>query len=64
MRARLEPAQRWMPEPKATWRFAWPIEDDLVGAVEDLGVAVGRGEAEEHPVAGVHRAPDELRRRR
>jgi hypothetical protein len=39
---------------------AGPVEDDLVGVLEGLGVAVGRREGQQHPVAGVDRAAADL----
>src|SRR5690606_5565563 len=37
-----------------------PVEDDLVGTVEDLGVGVAGWERQEQPVALAHRAPADL----
>ena len=33
------------------------VDDDLVGPLELLGVAVGRREGQQHPVVGLHLAP-------
>ena len=57
IRARFEPAQRWMPTPKATWRLTCAIDDHLVGPVERCRVTVGGREVEQHAVTGLDRAP-------
>lgn len=44
MRARFEPAHRWMPTPKVAVAVLRPVEHHLVGSVPLLGVAVGGGE--------------------
>ena len=36
------------------------VDDDLVGAVEELGVAVGGRERQQHPLVGLHRAAVEV----
>ena len=60
MRARLEPRQRWMPRPKATWRLRWRSITNSSASLERLGVAVGGGEGEQHPVALGHGAAADL----
>ena len=60
MRARFEPAQRWMPAPNATWRFWARSRITSSGCVEHLGVAVGAREVHQHLVAGLDRASGDL----
>ena len=60
MRARCEPAQRWMPSPNAAWRFTSRSMMTSSALVERAGVAVGGGERQQHPVVGLHRAAVEL----
>ena len=43
MRARLDPAQRWMPTPKAMWRLACAVDDHLVGVGEGSGSRLAAG---------------------
>ena len=51
MRARLEPAHRCGPAPKARWRFARAAEVEGVGLGELGLVAVGRRPVDQHPLA-------------
>ena len=43
MRARFEPAQRWMPTPNATWRLTCAVDDDLVGPSNASGSRLAAG---------------------
>ena len=40
-----------MPRPNAAWRLTARSMHDVVGVLEDLGVAVGGRERQQHPVA-------------
>ena len=39
-----------MPSPNAAWRFSSPSMHDLVGPLEQLGIAVGGRERQQHPL--------------
>ena len=59
IRARCEPAQRWGPAPKATWRLL-PVEIERRRVRELAVVAVGRGPREQDLVALLDRAAADL----
>ena len=55
MRARFDPAQRWMPEPKATWRLTARSRTTLSASSKTSGSRLAAGKVHEDLVPGLHR---------
>ena len=49
-----------MPSPNAAWRFSCAVDDERVGILELVRIAVGRRERQQHPVVLLHRAAVEV----